>query len=97
MDTLCSSDTLYTMLGEDQGDYITPGTGNIKSIKCLIPLPCTSTHVESPSGGQNTLMVALLRRINEFGEEICLFVFNSVWFSLVCAESSFLHMHFSSC
>lgn len=70
MDTLRSSDTLYTMLGEDQDDFITPGTGNIKSIKCLIPLPCTSTHVETPSGGQNTLMVALLRRINEFGEEI---------------------------
>ena len=33
-----------------------------------IHLPCTSAHVESPSGGQNILMVALRRRINEFGE-----------------------------
>lgn len=78
MDIIHSSDTLYRMLGEDQEDFITPGTGNIKSIKCLIPLPCTSAHVESPSGGQNILMVALLRRINEFGEGIlfvCLILF----------------------
>ena len=54
MDIIHSSDTLFRMLGEDQEDFITPGTGNIKSIKCLIPLPCTSTHVESPSGGQSS-------------------------------------------
>lgn len=78
MDIIHSSDTLFRILGEDREDFITPGTGNIKSIKCLIPLPCTSTHMESPSGGQNILMVALLRRIDEFGERIlfvCLILF----------------------
>ena len=78
MDIIHSSDTLYRMLGEDQEEFTTPGMGNTKSIKCLIPLPCTSTHVESPSGGQNILMVAVLRRINEFGEGIlfvCLILF----------------------